>query len=306
MKRLRLSTSDQARLGEDETLASYLQQITRIPLLSAQEEVHLAQMIERGRAEQKLAAPNREIIEEGEKAKERLIEANLRLVVSVAKRYANRQQPLLDLIQEGNIGLMRAIEKFDATKGYKFSTYATWWIAQAIMRANENSGLVRLPSYRHQQVRQLRRARERFLWEQHGEPTLAALSQETGLEPEVIYELLVLSDGPASLDAALSGHEDMTLGDTLVDQQAASPEEEALAQVVELSLPDLVAHCACLTPRERLVLDLRLGLSAERENLAEVGRKLRISRERVRQIEQSALTKLRNEPAIRHLRAEAG
>ena len=281
----------------------YLREIGRVPLLSAVEEVELARSIEAGLfAEERLArAPDladpfrgelAEIAWHGREAKRALIEANLRLVVSVAKRYVGRGMPLLDLIQEGNVGLIRAVEKFDYAKGYKFSTYATWWIRQAISRAlADQSRTIRMPVHVVESVNKVLRVQRRLSQEQGREPTIAELANETGFEPDRVVDLLAFASEPISLHSPVGEAADNELGDLIEDGDTETPAEF----VAQLMLKDHVDRVlASLGEREQAVVRLRYGLDdGEARTLEEVGRQFGVTRERVRQIEARTLAKLR-------------
>ncbi len=281
----------------------YLREIGRVRLLSAADEVELARSVEAGLfAEDRLAhepglderlrGELRQIALHGREAKRRLIEANLRLVVSVAKRYVGRGLPLLDLIQEGNVGLIRAVEKFDYVKGYKFSTYATWWIRQAISRALADQGrTIRMPVHVVETVNKVLRI-QRQLAQQFGrEPSTDELAKELGLEPSRIVDLLTLAAEPVSLHSPVGEAADNELGDLIEDSDSAPP-SEFVAQVM---LKDHIDHVlSSLGERERAVVRLRYGLDdGEARTLEEVGRTFGVTRERVRQIEARTLAKLR-------------
>ncbi len=294
---------------EDQTPATdpitrYLREIGRTALLSAKEEVDLAQTIERGKevrailtegAEDLPAFERREyerVREQGDEARQRLIQANLRLVVSVAKKYMGRGMPLLDLIQEGNIGLMRAVEKFDWRKGNRFSTYATWWIRQAVTRAlAEQSRLIRLPVHLGESLGQMRRTAERLAIALQREPSHAELGVALGLPEEQVKRMLEAVRQPISLSMPIGESGESQFGDFIEDERIAPPEEQASRVMLER---DLVRALEDLPDRERMVLELRYGLSdGMRRTLEEVGRSLGITRERARQIEGEALRRLR-------------
>ncbi|MFW6205560.1 MAG: RNA polymerase sigma factor [Actinomycetota bacterium] len=281
----------------------YLREIGRVPLLTAADEVELARAVEAGLyAEDRLAHQPElddrlrseldQLAHQGREAKRRLIEANLRLVVSVAKRYLGRGLPLLDLIQEGNVGLIRAVEKFDYVKGYKFSTYATWWIRQAISRALADQGrTIRMPVHVVETVNKTLRV-QRQLAQQFGrEPSTDELAKELGLEPERVIDLLTLAAEPVSLHSPVGEAADNEFGDLIEDGDSAPP-SEFVAQVM---LRDHIDHVlASLGERERAVVRLRYGLDdGEARTLEEVGRAFGVTRERVRQIEARTLAKLR-------------
>ena len=285
----------------DDPVRQYLCEIARFPLLSAEEEVRLAQRVELGLAEQTRAVPNRRAIDDGDEAQRHLTEANLRLVVSVAKKYIGRGMSLLDLIQEGNIGLMHAVEKFDYTRGYKFSTYATWWIRQAITRAiADQARMVRLPSHMVETVNRLIRSSNRLLQELGREPTSEEIAEQMAIPVERVREIIKVSQKPVSLETPIGEGDDGCLGDFVEDHEAVVPADAAqrhlLKEQVEVVLDSL-------TERERQVLQLRFGLGDGRSRtLEEVGKELHVTRERIRQIEAKALGKLRQPVHSRKLK----
>jgi len=279
----------------------YLREIGRVPLLTAEEEVRLAQRMERGKAEQLKANPHRRYIEDGEEAQRRLTEANLRLVVSVAKKYIGRGMSLLDLIQEGNIGLIRAVEKFDYTKGYKFSTYATWWIRQAITRAiADQARTIRIPVHMVETINRLIRISRRLLQELGREPTSEEIATQMEISPEKVREIIKVSQEPVSLETPIGEEEDSHLGDFIEDHTALAPAEAASHQLLKEQVEDVLDS---LTERERKVLQLRFGLDDGRSRtLEEVGKEFHVTRERIRQIEAKALRKLRHPSRSRKLK----
>jgi len=254
----------------------YLREIGRISLLTAQEEVELSK-----RAEKADAA-----------AKERLINSNLRLVVSIAKKYVGRGLSLLDLIEEGNIGLMRAVEKFDWRKGYKFSTYATWWIRQAITRAiADQARTIRIPVHMVETINRFIRTSRKLMQELGREPTPEEVAKEMGIDPEKVREIIKVSQEPTSLEAPVGEEKDSTLGDFIPDEEIR-PEEQASAELLKSHLAEVLDT---LNDREKKVLRLRFGLEDGRQRtLEEVGREFGVTRERIRQIEAKALRKLRH------------
>ena len=283
-----LLSSDSAKLYRDE--------IARVDLLSAEEVTCLAQRIERGRAaaEHPGQPGHKELIEEGVKAKRQLIEANLRLVIHLAKRYRGLDMDLMDLIQEGNLGLIHAVEKFDYRKGFKFSTYATWWIRQAIVRAlTEQARMIRVPLHKMEKMKQLLRAQQRLQQGLEGEPTLEDLAGHMDISIQQVIDLLIMTQTqePLSLDIRRKvGDDELPLSDLLEDDAIYSPERVVITQTLEAQIRDLLAS---LTPRERKVIELRYGLDGDREHtLHEAGRKLGLSHEAVRQLESRALRKL--------------
>jgi RNA polymerase primary sigma factor len=280
----------------------YLREIGRVPLLTAVEEVELARSVEAGLfAEDRLEngsdvdglrAELAQLARYGREAKRRLIEANLRLVVSVAKRYVGRGLPLLDLVQEGNVGLIRAVEKFDYVKGYKFSTYATWWIRQAISRAlADQSRTIRMPVHVVESMNKVLRVQRRLVQELGHEPTPEELAAETGIEASRVVDLLSFASEPISLHTPVGETPDNELGDLIEDGDSETPAEF----VAQLMLKDHIDQVLeSLGEREQAVVRLRYGLDdGEAHTLEEVGRRFGVTRERVRQIEAKTLAKLR-------------
>jgi RNA polymerase primary sigma factor len=285
----------------DDPVRMYLREIGRVPLLTAEEEVRLAQRMERGKAEQLKQNPNRRIVDDGEEAQRRLTEANLRLVVSVAKKYIGRGMSLLDLIQEGNIGLIRAVEKFDYTKGYKFSTYATWWIRQAITRAiADQARTIRIPVHMVETINRLIRISRRLLQDLGREPTSEEIAQQMEITAEKVREIIKVSQEPVSLETPIGEEDDSHLGDFIEDHTALAPADAASHQLLKEQVEDVLDS---LTERERKVLQLRFGLDDGRaRTLEEVGREFKVTRERIRQIEAKALRKLRHPSRSRKLK----
>ena len=295
----------------DDAVRLYLREIGRVALLTAQQEVELARAIERGRlALELLADPDlpreprlelRRIAAAGERARARLIEANLRLVVSVAKKYAGRGLSLLDLIEEGNLGLMRAVEKFDHGRGFKFSTYATWWIRQAIARAiADQSRLIRLPVHIVEKVSKLRGVIPRLEQELGRPPTAAEIGAAAGMTAGRVRDILLACRGTLSLEAPVGDDPDCHLGDLVPDGQVEEPMECAARQTLRAEVAGLLAQ---LSSRERRILQLRYGLgNREPLTLQQVGREVGLTRERVRQIEGEALDKLRRPDRSTRLR----
>jgi len=263
----------------------YLKEIGKVPLLTAEEEVALAKRIERHDMD----------------AKCRLIEANLRLVVSIAKRYVGRGMLFLDLIQEGNLGLIRAVEKFDYRKGYKFSTYATWWIRQAITRAiADQARTIRIPVHMVETINKLIRVQRQLLQEMNCEPTPEQIAQEMGTTPQKVREILKISQEPVSLETPIGEEEDSQLGDFIEDEDATMP-VEAVSEIMQKE--ELNAVLNQLTHRERKVVELRFGLKGEHpRTLEEVGQKFGVTRERIRQIEAKTLAKLKSYREAQRLR----
>ncbi len=284
----RSSLNDASRMYRDE--------IGRVDLLSNEEVICLAQRIVRGRAaaERPRQPGHQQLIEEGEQAKRKLIEANLRLVIYVARKYKGLDLDVMDLIQEGNLGLMHAVEKYDHTKGYRFSTYAIWWIRQAITRAlTEQTRMIRVPLHKMEKMKQLARIQQRMWQGLEVEPTVEELAEQMDLSVQQIIDLQVITKAqePLSLDIRRRvGDDDLPLSDLLEDDQTNSPEQIVITQTLEAQIRDLLQT---LTPRERQVIHYRYGLDGDREHtLHEVGRKLGLSHEAVRQVECRALRKL--------------
>ncbi|MGP4011079.1 RNA polymerase sigma factor [Streptomyces sp. 4N124] len=290
----------------------YLREIGRIPLLTAAEEVELARRVEAGLfAEEKLAGASDldsqlaldldKLVVMGRMAKRRLIEANLRLVVSVAKRYVGRGLTMLDLVQEGNLGLIRAVEKFDYARGYKFSTYATWWIRQAMSRAlADQARTIRVPVHVVELINRVVRVQRRMLQERGYEPTPEEVAAHLDLPPERVSEVLRLAQEPVSLHAPVGEEDDVALGDLIEDGDAASPVESAAFLLLR---EHLEAVLSTLGERERKVVQLRYGLADGRpRTLEEIGRIFGVTRERIRQIESKTLNKLRDHAFADQLR----
>ncbi len=290
----------------------YLREIGRIPLLTAAEEVELARRVEAGLfAEERLAGtPDLDsrlagdldrLVVMGRTAKRRLIEANLRLVVSVAKRYVGRGLTMLDLVQEGNLGLIRAVEKFDYARGYKFSTYATWWIRQAMSRAlADQARTIRVPVHVVELINRVVRVQRRLLQERGVEPTAEDIAVELDLTPERVTEVLRLAQEPVSLHAPVGEEDDVSFGDLIEDGDAASPVESAAFLLLRQHLE---AVLSTLGERERKVVQLRYGLDDGRpRTLEEIGRIFGVTRERIRQIESKTLSRLQNHAFADQLR----
>ena len=263
----------------------YLKEIGRVPLLTADEEVSLALKIEQGDQE----------------AKQRLAEANLRLVVSIAKRYVGRGMQFLDLIQEGNMGLMKAVEKFDYRKGFKFSTYATWWIRQAITRAiADQARTIRIPVHMVETINKLIRIQRQLLQELGKEPTPEQIAEKMEMPTEKVREILKIAQEPVSLETPIGEEDDSHLGDFIEDQEATSPAEHAAYELLKEQLEDVLDT---LTDREENVLRLRFGIDDGRtRTLEEVGKVFGVTRERIRQIEAKALRKLRHPSRSKQLK----
>jgi len=291
MRRRRAEDQDEnaatpADAGESDAVMTYLREIGRVPMITHEREIELAKRIEAGDRD----------------AMKQFILANLRLVVSIAKRYVGRGLTLLDLIQEGNIGLIRAVQRYDWRRGHRFSTHATWWIRQAISRAVADKGrTIRLPVYVNTALNRIRRERQRLLQELGREPTEQELSEATGLDPLRMVELQSAPGAPVSLELPVGEDEEQELGDVLADTESASPEDVATTQTLKDEVQRVLE--SVLTPREQLVLQLRFGLgNGQAHPLEQVGRELGITRERVRQIEAGALAKLRQPPVLERLR----
>lgn len=261
----------------DDPVRMYLKEIGKVPLLSAEEEIELAKRIE----------------QDDQSAKKRLAEANLRLVVSIAKRYVGRGMLFLDLIQEGNLGLLKAVEKFDYRKGYKFSTYATWWIRQAITRAiADQARTIRIPVHMVETINKLIRVSRQLLQELGREPAPEEVAKEMSMDVERVREIMKIAQEPVSLETPIGEEEDSHLGDFLPDYDAPAPAEAAAYTMLREQLMDVLDT---LTPREEKVLRLRFGLDDGRaRTLEEVGKEFKVTRERIRQIEAKALRKLRH------------
>jgi len=280
-----LQDSELNGLAQSDSLRLYLREISRYPLLTARREVTLAERAEQGDKE----------------ARNQLIEANLRLVVSIAKKYVGQGLSLEDLIGEGNIGLIRAVTKFDFRKGFRFSTYATWWIKQAITRAIlEGTRIVRLPVYIMEEVMRVKRMTRQLYQEVGREPTPEMIGQRLDMTPERVSELLIWAEKVFSLDAPLSEEEENTLGDIIEDVRDHGPMEATDQQLLR---EEIRRALNLLTTRERQVIELRFGLVDDHDHtLEEVGKKLKVTRERVRQIEERAIRKLRHPQASRVLK----
>ncbi len=299
-----------AGAGTADPVRMYLREIGQVPLLVAQEEVDLAMRIESGVfAEEQLADLNasgeisqldpaekaglRRTVRDGERAKAELTQANLRLVVSIAKRYLGRGMQILDLIQEGNLGLMRAVEKFDYTKGFKFSTYATWWIRQAITRAiADQARTIRIPVHMVESINKVHRHQRLLIQELEREPTIEELATKTDLTPQRVREILRISQDPLSLDSPVGDEDDSHLADFIEDQHAVMPADVATANSLSEQIMSALDE---LSDREKEVVRLRFGLDGDQpQTLEEVGRQFGVTRERIRQIESKTLAKLRH------------
>lgn len=263
----------------DDSVRLYLREIGKIPLLNAEEELALAQKVKEG----------------SKRAKDKMAEANMRLVVSIAKRYSGRGLDFLDLIQEGNTGLLRAVEKFDPDKGFKFSTYATWWIRQAITRAiADQARVIRIPVHMVETINKLLRTQRRMTQELNREPTMEELSKELEMEPSKIEYVMKIKQDIHSLDAGVGrdgDEEDSVLGDFIEDEDGATPEESASSQLLKEQVQSVLST---LSEREQKIVRMRFGLdNGKSHTLEEVGQEFAVTRERIRQIEAKALAKLR-------------
>jgi len=304
--------------GTADPVRMYLKEIGRVPLLSAVEEVDLAKRIEAGaHASERLADLNASggladlefaerralsrAVRDGEEAKAELIQANLRLVVSIAKRYVGRGMLFLDLIQEGNLGLMRAVEKFDYTKGFKFSTYATWWIRQAITRAiADQARTIRIPVHMVESIHKVHRVQRQLLQELEREPTVEEIADKVDMSPVRVWEILRISQDTLSLDSPVGEEDDSFLGDFIEDASAEAPAEVAARLMLNSAVLEALGE---LSDRERQVVRLRFGLEdGQARTLEEVGREFGVTRERIRQIESKTLAKLRHPHRSQKLR----
>jgi RNA polymerase primary sigma factor len=304
-----------ANIDTDDTIGLYLKEVSRVPLLTATEEVDLAQRIENGRiAREELAhgkvSPHRRLelrrmIEDGWAAREHLITANSRLVISVAKKYMGRGVPFLDLIQEGNIGLIRATKKFDYRRGHKFSTYATWWIRQAVTRAIADQGrTIRVPVHMGDQINKLLRVQHQLTQRLGRDPSVEELADALEVPPKKVENMIQVARRPLSLETPTDDEEDSVLGDFIEDDEAAPPDDTATYNLLREHLGEVLNG---LPPREVRILQLRYGLlDGQAYTLEEVGRKMGVTRERVRQIEAQALSRLRHPTIRRKLRDYLG
>ena len=276
---------DSEGVGIDDPVKIHLKEIGKIPLLSANEEVELAERIAQG----------------DESARDRLIEANYRLVVSIAKHYVSRGMPFMDLIQEGYLGLIKAVEKFDHTKGYKFSTYATWWIRQSITRAiADQARTIRIPVHMVETITKVKKAQNQLLHRNGHEPTIDEIAEELGMTASRVREIIRIAQDPVSLEAPVGEEEDSYLGDFIPDEDAPAPLDEAMRSVFK---DELNKALDTLPERERDVLKFRYGIGFPRAHtLEEVGREFKVTRERIRQIEAKALRKLRQQSRSKNLR----
>jgi RNA polymerase primary sigma factor len=302
---------DLSGISSDDTVGLYLKEMARVPLLSLEEEVDLAmKLTDATEARRELREDGHDpetlerleaIIEEGREAREHLIKANTRLVVSIAKKYMGRGVPFLDLIQEGNLGLMKAVEKFDYTRGYRFSTYATWWIRQTITRAIADQGrTIRVPVHMSDRIRRLYKT-ARQLEQEHGrKPTPEEIAKEMDLDPRKVRWMLKVSWRPLSLERPVGEEEDSELGSFIEDESTPTPTQSAYQNLLREKVEEVLST---LTPREARILRLRFGLQNGRSyTLEEVGQKFGLTRERIRQIEGKALRRLRHPRRSRQLR----
>jgi RNA polymerase primary sigma factor len=304
---------DLSGIAADDTISLYLKEMARVPLLAPAEEILLAKNLEKGRkAHKKLVRLNgradddtqrklRRYIREGDRSRDHLIKANTRLVVSIAKKYMGQGVPFSDLIQEGNLGLMKAVEKFDYRRGYKFSTYATWWIRQAITRALADQGrTIRVPVHMSDRIRKLHQVSRQLEQVWGRKPTPEELAEHMELEPAKVRWMLRVSRHPVSLERPVGEEEDSELGNFIEDEDAPTPPDAAYHRLLQEKLEDVLST---LTPREARILRLRFGLQNGRSyTLEEVGKKFGLTRERIRQIEGQALRKLRHPRRSRQLR----
>lgn len=276
----------------DDSVRLYLREIGKIPLLNAEEELELA----------------KRVVEGDRKAKDKMAEANMRLVVSIAKRYSGRGLDFLDLIQEGNTGLLRAVEKFDPDKGFKFSTYATWWIRQAITRAiADQARTIRIPVHMVETINKLLRTQRRMTQELNREPTIEELAKELEMEPEKVEYVIKIKQDITSLDAGVGRDgedEDSVLGDFIEDEEGATPEESATSQLLKEQVQSVLST---LSEREQKIIKMRFGLeNGKSHTLEEVGQEFAVTRERIRQIEAKALAKLRKHKDAKKLHEYLG
>jgi len=311
-----LQTDDLANIDTDDTIGLYLKEVSRVPLLNnIEEEVVLAKRIEAGRearaelAKSNLSAARRQelhdLIKDGAAARDHLITANSRLVISVAKKYMGRGVPFLDLIQEGNIGLIRATKKFEYQRGHKFSTYATWWIRQAVTRAIADQGrTIRVPVHMGDQINKLLRVQHQLTQKLGRDPSVEELAEALEVPPKKVENMIQVARRPLSLETPTDDEEDSVLGDFIEDDEAPPPDDTATYNLLKQHLVEVLD---ALPPREVRILQLRYGLlDGQAYTLEEVGRKMGVTRERVRQIEAQALTRLRHPSVRRKLRDYLG
>jgi RNA polymerase primary sigma factor len=304
---------DLSAISSDDTVGLYLKEMARVPLLSTEEEISLAKRIERGReAEKELMRLNgngarrereqlRDYVEDAHAARAHLIKANTRLVVSIAKKYMTRGVPFLDLIQEGNLGLMKAVEKFDYHRGYRFSTYATWWIRQTITRAIADQGrTIRVPVHMSDRIRRLYKVARQLEQSIGRKPTPEEIAEELGTDPRKVQWMMRVSWRPLSLESPVGEEEDSELGSFVEDKATPTPTQSAYENLLRDKIEEVLST---LSPREARILRLRFGLHNGRPyTLEEVGQKFGLTRERIRQIEGKALRRLRHPRRSRQLR----
>ncbi len=316
-KKAALEENYLANIDTDDMIGLYLKEVGRVPLLTAEEEVSLAMRIEKGRlSREDLAARAFELadeerddhktnIQDGWAAREHLITANSRLVISVAKKYMGRGVPFQDLIQEGNIGLIRASKKFDYRRGHKFSTYATWWIRQAVTRAIADQGrTIRVPVHMGDQINKLLRIQHQLTQRLGRDPSVEELAESLDVPPKKVENMIQVARRPLSLETPTDDEEDSVLGDFIQDQEAPAPDDSATYNLLKEHLEEVMSS---LPPREVRILQLRYGLlDGQAYTLEEVGRKMGVTRERVRQIEAQALSRLRHPVIRRKLREYLG
>lgn len=302
---------DLSGISSDDSIGLYLKEMARVPLLSIQEEIRLAKLLERGEVAQLRQSKDghdpeeqsalERAIDEGKAARDHLIKANTRLVVSIAKKYMGRGVPFLDLIQEGNLGLMKAVEKFDHSRGYRFSTYATWWIRQTITRAIADQGrTIRVPVHMSDRIRRLYKTARRIEQERGSKPTPEEIADELGMEPRKVRWMLKVSWRPLSLEKPIGEEEDNELGNFIEDGNSPTPDQSTYEHLLKEKMEEVLTT---LTPREARILRLRFGLLDGRSyTLEEVGQKFGLTRERIRQIEGKALRRLRHPRRSRQLK----
>jgi RNA polymerase primary sigma factor len=303
---------DLSEIASDDTISLYLKEMARVPLLTAEEEIRLSKQYEQGRIARRRLSKNGQgpddererleaLVERGEAARAHLIKANTRLVVSIAKRYLGQGVPFLDLIQEGNLGLIKAVEKFDYRRGHRFSTYATWWIRQAITRALADQGrVIRLPVHLSDRIRKVYQTSQQLEQDWGRQPTPEEIANELGLPAQKVQWMLKVSQRPLSLEKPVGEEEDSELGSFIEDSSSPTPTDSAYHHLLQEKLEDILTS---LTPREARILRLRFGLQDGRSyTLEEVGQKFGLTRERIRQIEHEALDRLRHPSRSRQLR----
>ncbi len=307
------SRSPLSEIASDDTISLYLKEMARVPLLTAEQEVSLARTYEEGREakarmeqeDETLSEDEKDelyiIVQRGEQARSHMIRANTRLVVSIAKRYLGQGVPFLDLIQEGNLGLIKAVEKFDYHRGHRFSTYATWWIRQSITRALADQGrVIRLPVHLSDRIRKVYQVAQQLEQDWGRQPTPEEIAEELDLPAQKVQWMLKVSQRPLSLEKPVGEEEDSELGSFIPDQEAPTPSDTAYHTLLQDKLGDVLTT---LSPREARILQLRFGLHDGRSyTLEEVGRKFGLTRERIRQIEHEALDRLRHPSRSRQLR----